>query len=108
MPRGDQTHHTNATSLGVDRAGSPLVGGCQPTNSRRVSSSRALEPRELTPSTGGSRGEANHTLGRHSPVTSKLSDELREYLANQPRLVLIGVNGTARPFFFVPFHSEAR
>ena len=105
MPRGDQTHHTNATSLGVDRAGSPLVGGCQPTNSRRVSSSRALEPRQ---SSTDCRGEANHTVGRHSPVTSKLSDELREYLANQPRLVLIGVNGVARPFFFVPFHSEAR
>lgn len=60
----------------------------------------------LPTSTGGSRG--NHTLNvrEHRPVGAKLSDELREYLADQPRLVLIGENGTARPFFFLPFHNQ--
>lgn len=49
----------------------------------------------------------NHdSIGRHSPVHTKLSDELREYLRDQPRLVLIGVNGVARPFFHLPFHTQ--
>lgn len=46
------------------------------------------------------------SFGRHGPVHSKLSDELRKYLADQPRLVLIGVNGVASPFFHLPFHAQ--
>lgn len=56
-------------------------------------------------SSSGGRRNCNHAIGRHGPVHSKLSDELREYLADQPRLVLIGVNGTAQPFFHLPFHE---
>lgn len=71
-------------------------------------SSAGSHPRapRLPTSTGGSRGNLNNSIGRHGPVGSKLSDELREYLADQPRLVLIGVNGTAHPFFFLPFHNQ--
>lgn len=73
-------------------------------NSQRALPPSARAPRPVT-STGAGRGEGNHAVGRHSPIASKLSDELREYLANQPRLVLIGVNGVARPFFHLPFHA---
>jgi hypothetical protein len=74
-------------------------------NSQRVPPCSAREPRPVTSTAG--RGEGNHTVGRHGPVHSKLSDELREYLANQPRLVLIGVNGTAHLFqHFSFFHNQ--
>ena len=46
----------------------------------------------------------NARLG-HGPFRSKISDELREYLAHQSRLVLIGVGGTARTFEFIDFRS---
>jgi len=74
---------------------------------------RPRNPRASAPSTRGqgadlsvrgSAPETHNAVGRHRPVLSKLSDELREYLANQPRLVLIGVDGVARPFIFVPFN----
>lgn len=52
------------------------------------------------------RGNHDQRFGKHRPVAPQPGDELREYLANQPRLVLIGVNGVARPFFHLPFHNQ--
>lgn len=73
-------------------------------NSQRVPPCSAREPRPVTSTTG--RGNSHNRVGRHGPVHTKLSDEVREYLENQPRLVLIGVNGVARPFFHLPFHNQ--
>ena len=74
-----------------------------PINSQRVPPCSARESRSDSVHHWSDR---DNTFACHGAVNPKLSDELREYLVNQPRLVLIGVNGVARPFFHLPFHNQ--
>lgn len=45
-----------------------------------------------------------HDFREHSPVNSKLGNEVSQNLRDQPRLVFIG-RPFAVPFMFVPFHG---
>lgn len=95
------TQDAPANLPGDGRAGSLVVRGCQPTNAQ--GSSRA--PR-LSVSCD-SRGNSHNTVGRHSPVHTKLSDEVRDYLADQPRFVFFAVNNCIHRGEFIdfrPFH----
>lgn len=55
------------------------------------------------------RPEGNHTRFCHRALGAEAGDELRQYLSDQPRLVLIdfGRSGFAAPFLFVPFFHDA-
>jgi len=102
MPRGDHFNITNAVpSLGVGGAGSPLVGGCQPTNSRRVSSSRALEPRQ---SSTGCRGDLNNSPARKGVIASEGGNPILHDLSNETRPVF--GRHIVVPFFNFAFHAD--
>lgn len=57
------------------------------------------------PSPAGSRGNSHNTVGRHNPVHSKLSDEVRDYLADQPRFVFFAVNNCIHRGEFIDFRN---
>lgn len=57
-------------------------------------------------STGGDRGNCHDAIGHHRPSFSKGRDDLRDDLANEPRLVFIGLGTIAVPFLFTPFHNS--
>lgn len=76
-------------------------------NSERLALGRNRAPLPSA-STGEGRGNSHKRVGRHGPVASKLSDAVRDYLADQPRFVLIAVNGCVHRVEFIdfrPFHD---
>lgn len=91
---------TNAPPLGApagrqQNASRPFIQPC--------SGSPLSAPAERSSPVG--RGNNDQRAGHHRPIAPQPGDELREYLANQPRLVLIGVNGVARPCQFIDFRT---
>lgn len=86
------------------------AGGGPSINSPRPSS-LAREPRELTPSTGGSRGEVHDAFGSHRLIASEAQHDVAHDLLNKPSariLIETEVNGRVDLYQFIPFHRRAR
>lgn len=56
-------------------------------------------------STGGDRGNCHDAIGHHRPSFSKGRDDLRDDLANEPRLVFCAGTIAGRFIDFRPFHG---
>lgn len=65
-------------------------------------------PGQGLPPLNPDRGNRHIATGKHGPAFSKVRDGGGNNLADQPRVVFIGLGGIALPFIHFPFnhHSE--